>query len=73
MKLSPSFAEVFRYEITLQSRRASTWLYFAALLAMTVALATQAYVEKARGAGYHFNAPITIAEPRSSAACSGCW
>ena len=52
---------VFRFEIAYQSRRAWTWLYFVALLGLTIALATGGSIENARGGGYFLNAPFVIA------------
>ena len=53
--------EIFRFEITYQSRRLSTWLYFPVLLTLTYYVARQIYVDNARSEGYIFNAPFVIA------------
>jgi ABC-type transport system involved in multi-copper enzyme maturation permease subunit len=52
--------EIFRLEAGCQLRRASTWLYFAALLGITWRLATEGYADNARTGGYFFNAPFVI-------------
>ena len=53
--------EIFRFEIAYQSRRVSTWLYFAVLLTLTFYMARQIYVDNARREGYFFNAPFVVA------------
>ena len=53
--------EIFRFEIAYQSRRVSTWLYFAVLLPLTYYVARQVYIDNARSDGYFFNAPFVIA------------
>ncbi|HEX2092568.1 MAG TPA: hypothetical protein VHG28_09215, partial [Longimicrobiaceae bacterium] len=53
--------EIFRFEITYQSRRVSTWLYVAVLAGLTFHMAREAYVDNARSGGYFFNAPFVIA------------
>ena len=53
--------EIFRFEIAYQSRRVSTWLYFAVLLTLTYYVARQIYIDNARSDGYFFNAPFVIA------------
>src|SRR4051812_13128494 len=50
-----------RFEIGQQLRRPWTWLYFAALLAISFQIAIQGYTENARTGGYFFNAPFVIA------------
>ncbi|MGH8639624.1 MAG: ABC transporter permease, partial [Burkholderiales bacterium] len=55
------FWEIFRFEIAYQSRRVSTWLYFAVLLPLTYYVARQVYIDNARSDGYFFNAPFVIA------------
>jgi ABC-2 type transport system permease protein len=53
--------EIFRFEIGQQSRRVSTWLYFAALLGITFQLTREAYAGNARSGGYFLNASFVIA------------
>jgi ABC-2 type transport system permease protein len=53
--------EIFRFEIAYQSRRVSTWLYFAVLLMLTYYVAREIYIINARRDGYFFNAPFVIA------------
>ena len=53
--------EIFRFEIVYQSRRVSTWLYFAVLLPLTYYATREIYVVNARRDGYFFNAPFVIA------------
>ena len=53
--------EIFRFEIAYQSRRVSTWLYFAVLLTLTYYVAREIYIDNARSDGYFFNAPFVIA------------
>jgi ABC-2 type transport system permease protein len=53
--------EIFRFELAVQARRPSTWIYFLVLLGFTLRLATEGYVDIARGGGFFFNAPFVIA------------
>ncbi|MBI4904048.1 MAG: ABC transporter permease [Acidobacteria bacterium] len=53
--------EIFRFEIAYQSRRVSTWLYFAVLVTLTYYVSRQIYIDNARRDGYFFNAPFVIA------------
>jgi ABC-2 type transport system permease protein len=53
--------EIFRFEVTQQLRRLSTWLYFAVLLGLTYTLATVGSIDNARQGGYFSNAPWAIA------------
>ncbi|HWM89412.1 MAG TPA: M1 family aminopeptidase [Thermoanaerobaculia bacterium] len=53
--------EIFRFEITHQSRRLSTWLYFAVVLGFTYVLGTEEFVSNARDGGYFLNSPFVIA------------
>ena len=52
--------EIFRFEIGYQGRRIWTWLYFAALFALSFRIATEGYVENARAGGYAFNGSYVI-------------
>ncbi|MDF1504849.1 hypothetical protein PYV61_17970, partial [Roseisolibacter sp. H3M3-2] len=54
--------EIFRFELAYQGRRPTTWLLVAAVGALIGRLALEAFVAKARRAGYHFNAPFQLAE-----------
>ncbi|HEX5715291.1 MAG TPA: M1 family aminopeptidase [Thermoanaerobaculia bacterium] len=53
--------EIFRFEISYQSRRISTWLYFAVVLGFTYMMGTEEYVSNARDGGYFLNSPFVIA------------
>ncbi len=53
--------EIFRFEMTLQARRISTWFYFVVLLGFTYMMGTEEYVSNARNGGYFLNAPFVIA------------
>jgi ABC-2 type transport system permease protein len=53
--------EIFRFELACQARRPSTWIYFLVLLGFTLRLATEGYVDIARGGNFFFNAPFVIA------------
>ncbi len=53
--------EIFRFEIGLQSRRISTWLYFAVVLGFTYMMATEEFVDYARSGGYFLNSPFVTA------------
>jgi len=53
--------EVFRFEFRYQSKRGSTWLYFAVLLGLIFQIATESYIGNARRGGFFFNAPFVIA------------
>lgn len=53
--------EIFRFEILQQSRRVSTWLYFAIVLGATYMLGAQEYLDNARSGGYFLNSPFVIA------------
>ncbi|HKI03573.1 MAG TPA: M1 family aminopeptidase [Thermoanaerobaculia bacterium] len=53
--------EIFRFEISQQSRRISTWLYFAVVLGFTYMVGTEEFVSTARNGGYFLNAPFVIA------------
>ncbi|MDB5235842.1 MAG: transporter permease, partial [Hymenobacter sp.] len=51
---------IFRFEVAYHLRRASTWVYFAALLALATSL-TLVFVNNARKEVFYFNAPIIVA------------
>lgn len=53
--------EIFRFEISQQSRRISTWLYFAAVLGFTYMMGTEEYADNARNGGYFLSSPFVIA------------
>ena len=53
--------QIFRFEITYQSRRVAPWLSFAVLLTLTWYLSREIYIDNARSDGYFFNAPFVIA------------
>lgn len=53
--------EIFRFEIVQQSRRVSTWLYFAVVLGFTYMMVTEGYVDNTRNDGHFLNAPFVIA------------
>jgi ABC-2 type transport system permease protein len=55
------FWEIFRFEVGYQLRRPLTWIYFAALFALCLKIATDAYTENARDDGYAFNGTFVIA------------
>ena len=55
--------EIFRFEFAYQSRRVSTWLYFAVLLVLTFLMATRSIRRRTRASGgYFLNAPFVIAQ-----------
>lgn len=54
--------ELLRFEMSYQSRRAWTWLYFAATLILIFLIATRAFIETVQEQGYWFNAPYGIAQ-----------
>jgi ABC-2 type transport system permease protein len=53
--------EIFSFEISYQSRRVSTWLYFAVLLTLTFYLTSELSAEYARIDGSFANGPFIIA------------
>jgi len=53
-------AEVFRFEIGYQARRAWTWLFFVALLALSFQITREGYSDNARDGGYFFNGPFVV-------------
>jgi ABC-type transport system involved in multi-copper enzyme maturation permease subunit len=53
--------EIFRFELSYQSRRVSTWLYFVVLLALTFLSAGEPAQEYARMDGSFSNGPFMIA------------
>lgn len=53
--------EIFRFEVGYQLRRVWTGIYFVALFALCLKIATDAYTENARDDGYAFNGPFVIA------------
>jgi ABC-2 type transport system permease protein len=63
--------EIFRFEITYQARRISTWLYFAVVLGLTYILATAGTIDNARNGGYFLNAPFVIASVTTLASMVG--
>jgi ABC-2 type transport system permease protein len=52
--------EIFRFEIVYQSRRASTWVYFAALLLVTLYVTSEVSTDYARDVGTFSNDPLII-------------
>jgi ABC-2 type transport system permease protein len=56
-----TFWEIFRFELTCQSRRVSTWLYFVVLLAVTLVVTGDPAQEYARMDGSFSNGPFIIA------------
>ncbi|MBG8555027.1 ABC transporter permease/M1 family aminopeptidase [Hymenobacter guriensis] len=67
MKLQTIFALEFRYQL----RRATTWLYFGALLVLAFLIIVANYVPDARDGYYLANAPVVIASV--AVVCSGFW
>jgi ABC-2 type transport system permease protein len=56
-----TFWEIFRFEAVYQLRRASTWIYFIALLVLAFLVTTGMLVEEARRGDINANAPIAVA------------
>lgn len=56
-----AFREIVRFEMGYQARRIATWVYGAALLAITFHMSREIYIGNARTGGYYFNAPFVIA------------
>jgi ABC-2 type transport system permease protein len=56
-----TFWEIFRFEIGYQSRRVSTWLYFAVLLTLTFYVTSELSSDFARSDGSFSNGPFIIA------------
>lgn len=54
------FREVFRFELTYQVRRFTTWLYFAALFGFAFLAIRGIYIQDARSEGTFLNAPSVI-------------
>jgi ABC-2 type transport system permease protein len=67
MKFQTIFALEFRYQL----RRATTWLYFGALLVLAFLIVTANYASDARDGYFQVNAPIVIASV--AVICSGFW
>ncbi|TGD80743.1 ABC transporter permease/M1 family aminopeptidase [Hymenobacter wooponensis] len=67
MKLQTIFAFEFRYQL----RRATTWLYFGALLVLAFLIVTANYASDARDGYFLVNAPVVIASV--AVICSGFW
>jgi ABC-2 type transport system permease protein len=55
------FWEIFRFDVGYHLRRVWTWLFFAALFAISFFITTQAFSEEARAGGYAYNGPFVIA------------
>lgn len=53
--------EIFRFEINYQSRRASTWIYFAILLLLTRYVTMELSTEFASSERFFFHAPFIVA------------
>lgn len=54
--------EIFRFELTYQVRRVSTWIYFAALVLFASVWTTEEYLGHARDGEYFFGAAFVVAE-----------
>lgn len=54
--------ETFRFEVAYQSRRVSTWFYFALLLLVSFFMAREVFVAEALEGGYFLNAPFAVAQ-----------
>ncbi|MBJ6110337.1 ABC transporter permease [Hymenobacter sp. BT523] len=67
MKFRTIFALEFRYQL----RRATTWLYFGALLVLAFLIVTANYASDARDGYFLANAPVVIASV--AVVCSGFW
>jgi ABC-2 type transport system permease protein len=54
--------ETFRFEVAYQSRRVSTWFYFALLLVVSFLMARDFFLAEAQEGGYLLNAPFAVAQ-----------
>jgi ABC-2 type transport system permease protein len=55
------FREIVRFELGLQLRRTSTWIYFAVMLGVIYRVATEGYIGIARHGGFYYNGPFVVA------------
>ncbi|WP_026135837.1 M1 family aminopeptidase [Nafulsella turpanensis] len=55
-----NFWEIYRFEVTYQLRRASTWIYFTTVLGLTFLWIT-GFIDNARSGEIHLNSPLIIA------------
>jgi ABC-2 type transport system permease protein len=55
-----NFREVFRFELSYQARRISTWLFFTVLFIFAVAVIRAVSIKDARNSGVFLNAPYFI-------------
>src|SRR5687768_16637591 len=53
--------ETFRYELTYQSRRISTWFYFVLLLVLSFLMTAFVFTDEPLAGGYFLNAPYMVA------------
>ncbi|MBF9221245.1 M1 family aminopeptidase [Hymenobacter ruricola] len=65
------FQTIFAFEFRYQLRRATTWLYFGALLVLAFLIVTANYASDARDGYFLVNAPVVIASV--AVICSGFW
>ena len=63
--------EVIAFEMGYQARRAWTWVYFAALLAISFKITVEAYGAEARDEGFFLNAPFVVAAVTMLASAMG--
>lgn len=54
--------QTYRFEVAYQSRRVSTWFYFALLLGVTFLMAREVFIAEAWEGGYFLNAPFAVAQ-----------